>query len=595
MAKEDLSRAEQYRKERKDRLKKESKKNEKRNATVAKAKSTALKVVAVLVAVAILFGVAVAVVNSTGSTFFRSKVASVGSYKISSVEFRYYYRTLYNQYYQYASQGYNMGFDATKSPDEQKYTADDTTAPATTTAVADKGKETETTKETTTTNYDTWNDFFADATIKQIKNLVILSEEAKKANLSLSEAEEKEIIDQIEEIRASATENGYSLNAYLKLVYGGGVTSKFMEKLMRRDALAQKFTEYKEKELINGYKDEEIQKKYDSDKDKYNFVDYRAVTFTVDAENTEASAKSKANDFVSKVSDENSFEAAADEILIADAIKSAKSQAESAASSGTTADPVDEASIKKQYTDDKNSSLKEKSDYETVKQSGEDVAKWLFDSARKAGDIKSIEVKTDGKISSIVVVYMVKPAYRDESVGMNVRHILFRFETTEGASEPTDEQKAAAKAKADDTLQKFISGDKTEESFGKLATELTEDTGSASNGGLYENVVKGKMVEPFENWCFDSSRKPGDTGIVESTYGYHVMYFVSKGDRMVWNNTIRTELAQADYEKLMETHNNSDEYATVEHKSALKSAKKDAVKYVKQYLYNVKRNSEAQQ
>lgn len=33
------------------------------------------------------------------------------------------------------------------------------------------------------------------------------------------------------------------------------------------------------------------------------------------------------------------------------------------------------------------------------------------------------------------------------------------------------------------------------------------------------------MADAFENWCFDANRKPGDTGIVETTYGYHVMYF----------------------------------------------------------------------
>ena len=33
------------------------------------------------------------------------------------------------------------------------------------------------------------------------------------------------------------------------------------------------------------------------------------------------------------------------------------------------------------------------------------------------------------------------------------------------------------------------------------------------------------MADTFNDWCFDSSRQAGDTGIVETTYGYHVMYF----------------------------------------------------------------------
>ena len=33
------------------------------------------------------------------------------------------------------------------------------------------------------------------------------------------------------------------------------------------------------------------------------------------------------------------------------------------------------------------------------------------------------------------------------------------------------------------------------------------------------------MVANFNDWCFADGRKAGDTGIVESTYGYHVMFY----------------------------------------------------------------------
>ena len=51
-------------------------------------------------------------------------------------------------------------------------------------------------------------------------------------------------------------------------------------------------------------------------------------------------------------------------------------------------------------------------------------------------------------------------------------------------------------------------------------------TGSASTGGLYADVAPGDMVDEFNDWCFDASRKPGDTGIVQTEFGFHVMYFV---------------------------------------------------------------------
>ena len=114
---------------------------------------------------------------------------------------------------------------------------------------------------------------------------------------------------------------------------------------------------------------------------------------------------------------------------------------------------------------------------------------------------------------------------------VNVRHILVMPEggTTgdDGTTTYSDEEWAACEKKAQAILDEWLAGDATEDSFAALAEEKSEDPGSNTNGGLYENVAKGQMVEPFEDWCFDESRAAGDYGLVKTTYGYHVMYFVS--------------------------------------------------------------------
>jgi len=48
------------------------------------------------------------------------------------------------------------------------------------------------------------------------------------------------------------------------------------------------------------------------------------------------------------------------------------------------------------------------------------------------------------------------------------------------------------------------------------------------------------MVPEFNDWCFDASRAYGDTGLVKTTYGYHVMYFV--GSEEVWIANVRDTL-----------------------------------------------------
>ena len=79
---------------------------------------------------------------------------------------------------------------------------------------------------------------------------------------------------------------------------------------------------------------------------------------------------------------------------------------------------------------------------------------------------------------------------------------------------------------AESLLKQWQEGEATEESFAILASEVSGDPGSKSTGGLYTYVYEGQMVPEFNDWCFDESRQYGDTDIVKTSYGYHIMFFV---------------------------------------------------------------------
>jgi hypothetical protein len=83
----------------------------------------------------------------------------------------------------------------------------------------------------------------------------------------------------------------------------------------------------------------------------------------------------------------------------------------------------------------------------------------------------------------------------------------------------------------------------TEDAFAALAAENSAD-GNAAQGGLYEDVSRGMMVEPFDAWCFDPQRNNGDTGIVETDFGYHVMYF-SNQKGIAWQVEVDKALRDA--------------------------------------------------
>ncbi len=119
---------------------------------------------------------------------------------------------------------------------------------------------------------------------------------------------------------------------------------------------------------------------------------------------------------------------------------------------------------------------------------------------------------------------------------MHVRHILIT------PAEPKAETDwSNAQSTAQHVLDTYLSGEQTETAFAALAKLHSED-GNAADGGLYENVYPGQMVEEFEAWCFDDNRKVGDTGIVQTEHGYHVMYYVGQGDYIHWQEMVKMDL-----------------------------------------------------
>ena len=182
---------------------------------------------------------------------------------------------------------------------------------------------------------------------------------------------------------------------------------------------------------------------------------------------------------------------------------------------------------------------------------------WLTDSSRKAGDIgvfastsstKDAEGNTVTNTDGYYVVFF-NECNKNEMNLINVRHILLEHKPAEGSTTITDADKMVTEQKANDLLQKWKDGEATEESFAALVKDNTADDGSKENGGLYENVYPGMMVTNFNDWCFAEGRKAGDTGIVLSDFGYHIMYFVGEVDQTYRDYMITNVMKSDDLDK----------------------------------------------
>ena len=113
---------------------------------------------------------------------------------------------------------------------------------------------------------------------------------------------------------------------------------------------------------------------------------------------------------------------------------------------------------------------------------------------------------------------------------VDIRHILLIPEGASVAEDGTvtasEEAWAACEAAARDMLDGFLKKrDHSEPRFAELAHDTSMDAGSAPNGGAYRELSPGQLTEELDAWCFDDSRVPGDTELIRTACGWHIVYF----------------------------------------------------------------------
>lgn len=540
--------AELYREERKARLAKAAAKKSKKSPAVEKTKKIVTKVIAVVLAVVIALGAVYAILNFFGAPHKMLKVTVDGTdYKFSVAEYNYYYYTVVMNYtqtgYQYDSY-YGAGtglsylnYDYSKTPQSQEYKDEYSASSGYT--LEDIGNP----------KNPTWSDMFRCAAIDQIIQVKLGASKAAEMKITLTDEEKKSIDDSIESARKSAKTNDYSLDRYFHANYGNGITEKLVRQIYEEQTLATNYYETLQDEMYEKITDEQVNDKYNGDKSAYDIASLRLYSIAIksdaskDATEEEKKAaldaatkkaKARAESMLSQVKDEKTF----------------ISQAELDVK-------VNEPDTKK-YDADK-STAAEGVTYAMLESLSEDFAKWAYDSTRTVGD-KNIFATED----AYYVALMVKLPHKDTTpVSHDVRHILIQFpdKNTDGTATETKDKdgkpvtnitadtKKATKAEAQKILDEYLKNP-TVENFIALTKEHTDDVdtkGNPNNDGLYEDVSSSSnFVDSFKNWAIDASRKPGDTGIIESTYGYHIMYYV-EANTETWFENVKNTIFNEQY------------------------------------------------
>lgn len=432
-----------------------------------------------------------------------SVVATVDGQKISIGMYDYYYASIVSYYEQYASYGY-YSLDTTKDYSKQ-YTTDDDG------------------------NKISWQKFFETEALKEVEQITTYYSKALEEGVTLTSAQKKTIDKQISTLKDSASQNDVSLDQYIKANFGTYCSEDTIRLMLEQYYLS---ANYKGKfKCETKVTDNDVDKYYNDHKNDYKKIEFYYIASPYDAtdDNSKNESIKTAEKIMAKMKDKKSVIALVPEVYSSYIDSQVKSSMEQ--DSTLTEKKAREEAVKSYESNVVTTVSGSDSPFD------DKMNTWLFSDDTKVGSKKYY---IDESAGYIYIVLKTSKASVEEDETYTVRHILVAPESSSNSSsstsdktEYTDEQWAAAKKKADSILAKFNKTDKSEYEFAKLAEQYSTDSASTSSGsndsfgGLYESVTLGQMVPDFEKWSIDDSRKYGDTGIVKSDYGYHIMFFIN--------------------------------------------------------------------
>lgn len=435
-----------------------------------------------------LFVVLCLVLNS--SLPFHANAVKVGDEAYSAAEMNYFYANAYYEYYEYMNM---FGVDFSAPLQNQEC------------LLMEEGS---------------WQDFLTDYAKESAHGLASLYQEAVAAGYELSADGEAAVEEAMASLTEYATANGYSsTKKYINALYGTGMTEDILRDMMYKGNVVNEYVIHVAGEFT--YSDSELTAYYDEHADEFNTYD---ISYYFIAAETEEVTDDEGNTSTQVV------EGGAEKAL-ADAVSIAADITDRASFDAAVAAYAEGAVVS-----DVTAALK--SNLNTA------YADWVVDAARQTGDVETFMSENGG----YVVMFNDMDDNKYPTTAM--RHILIKSVDADGDGAYSEDEMAEAKAKIEEIEKEWLAGEQTAERFAELAEQYSEDEGSNTNGGLYEEIGMGDMVTEIDAFLFEEGRKVGDTAIVHGNNGgydgYHLVYFAGFGDSY--------HLALAENEKLNEDY-----------------------------------------
>ena len=505
-----------------------TKKQKEQRSEARKLKAYSTTFIVLMVAIVLVLGVTFGYKWYTQSGFKEKHTiaATIGDYEMNTVEMSYYYNDAVNNFYsEIANSTYgqiyleSLGLDITQPLDQQ-------TNPET---------------------GDTWANYFIDSALDTAKSDFALYNLAMEEGFTLSEDQQTQFDSQLVMMEINSEVYG-GIDNYLSQIYGSGANLKSYKTYMERREIANAYyTHYME---TLSYTDEDIEAyigdnaiSYTSFSYAYAYLSYKDFLEggTEKEDGTKEYSEDENNAARQKMTE------AAEYLLDATSVDELKEMINNVEVNESSALAVNTETNKL---------------YSSITGQSEALAAWLSDEARTEGEIGTVEVaakveegedEAEAPINGIYVLIFLGSDDNNKPMN-NVRHILIQPEgghTDESTGETvyTEAELHQAYIEAEALLDSWKNGAATEDSFIELVKEHSADTASVADGGLYKDIhPQSEYMEGFLNWAIDPTREIGDTGIVETPYGQHIMFYVGPSETTYRNYMVAEEMKTADME-----------------------------------------------
>ena len=557
---------------------------DKRSAAKAKeaAKQRRSNITYAVVGVAVVLFVIFVLFYNSAFMIRHTTAVTIDGQEYSAAQLNYYYSTSYMNFYNSYGNYISYFFNPDESLDDQEY-AEGTS----------------------------WRDYFLDSAVQNMTQVQMLNDQAEEAGFTLSEEQQATFDEQIASLETSWEGLGYTnLQQYLNLNFGKGVDLELVKQEMYRSYVASAFSDSQFDSYE--YSDAELDDYYAEHADELDVIHYAYYTLPAaeDTEEPAEEAEEPAEDTEEPAEEaeepaEEAEEPAEDTEEPAEEAEEPAEETEEPAEEAEepaedteepaeeAEEPAEEAEEPAEEAEEPAEDTEEPAEEETPEPSEEALAiaeavdgtdleaftdyladeadgaepteqtmpgssvptsyaEWLLDSSREPGDATAIATGT----SELVVMFLDRDT--NDYPTVSFRHILAQAEDTDGDGSFSEEEINAAADEAEGIYDEWQEGDATEDSFAALANERSDDGGSNTTGGLYEEVSKGTMVDPINDWLFDDARKAGDTTVVsyegDNYTGTHVLYFVGQDDMTYAHAQADTALRSEAYNTWSEEH-----------------------------------------